>query len=64
MATCPDCGYPREGADCANPGCFANPAVSAATKARWRQEAEKRASEQAEREALARARAAAFEREE
>ena len=32
---CPTCGYAHSGADCDNPGCVANPAVSDTQKAIW-----------------------------
>lgn len=51
---CEICGYVSRRADCCdNPGCTANPSVSAAQKEAWRVERERRDAEQAERDRIA-----------
>lgn len=54
---CEVCTYPdRSGTCCDNPGCEANPSVSAEQKTRWKAERDKRAAEDAERERIRRIR--------
>lgn len=52
MVVCPTCTYSHEGAACSNPGCEANPSVTPAQKQLWREERERRAAEEAERERI------------
>lgn len=60
MTICPSCNYPHPEPDCPNPRCYANPAVSDATKARWRDEEIQRQQEKEERAKLHRAMAMSF----
>ena len=54
---CEVCTYPSSKPDCCdNPGCEANPSVSAAQKAAWKAEWDRRAAEEAERERIRRIR--------
>lgn len=53
LKTCPDCGYPHAGEDCDNPACFANPRVSDAQKAAWRERNERLKAEEAEHQRIA-----------
>lgn len=49
---CDVCTYPSNRACCDNPGCEANPSVSAAQKAAWKAERDRRAAQEAERERI------------
>lgn len=53
---CSVCCYPSRRASCDNPGCEANPDVTAAQKERWREERDKRATQEAEWERMRRIR--------
>lgn len=61
MKICPSCNYPHPEPDCPNPHCYANPAVSDATKARWQDEDIQRQQEKEQRAKLRRAMAMSFE---
>lgn len=54
METCPECGYPPISHDyCDNPACFANPHVSEAQKASWRERNLRLKAEEEERQRIA-----------
>ena len=56
LTVCQTCQCPHRGADCDNPGCFANPKIPEATKTKWREDFAKRSAEADERARIQRIR--------
>jgi hypothetical protein len=60
LTVCGACGYPHRGPGCENPGCRANPRISAEVLAAWDVRDERASAERAERAMLDRARSLSF----